>query len=378
MASVLDYYSATMGMRGYAYVNSDSTGGSTPIEKGEVIHLSADYASTEADNRYHIIFPVNGWLNKSYVQGITPVYKTVTDSCTAPTSVTLNTSTKVLTISGGKGGDQNTFKGYGISWRDKPINGSYGGWASDVVVNSSSTTVTYTVSAPAGYVRQFRVRTLGSAGSSYYSAYVTCGTTLTGNTAPKSPSVVFPVSGGTCYSATPIVKVNCPADPDGDEMALCRKVDSGDWEPLGTVSGDYVLDTLPALSNGSHTIQYKLLDIYGATSATISITVTKLALSWTREIVPGTVISNKEVSHQADISQMLDVLNAQCAWYGKASVTLTGTLGRFGDWKAQMEQMLEAIKANAAAAGKAMEYDAVPSYPAASVINTIRTQLTAF
>lgn len=161
-------------------------------------------------------------------------------------------------------------------------------------------------------------------------------------------------------------------------MTLCRKMDSGDWEPLGTINGNYVLDALPTLSDGSHTIQYKLLDIYGATSATISLAVTKKALAWTRSIAPGTVISNKEVSHQTDISQMLDVLNAQCAWYGKTSVTLTGTLGRFGDWKAQMEQMLSAIKANADAAGKTMKYDGVPSYPTASVINTIRTQLQAF
>lgn len=378
MASVLDYYKATTGMRCYVYVNADSSGGSSPLEKGTEIHIAADYASTEAYNRYHVIYPVVGWLHKDYIQDITPVYKTVTDSCTAPTSVTLNTSTKVLTISGGRGGDLNSFQGYGISWRDKPINGSYGSWTSDVVVNSSNTTVTYTVSAPAGYVRQFRVRTLGSAGSSYYSGYVTCGTTLTGNTAPQTPSVVFPADGATCYSATPVVKVNCPADPDGDEMSLCRKVDSGDWEPLGTVSGDHVLDTLPALSNGSHTIQYKLLDIYGATSATISITVTKLALAWTREIAPGTVISNKDVSHRADINQLLDVLNVQNAWHGRPETALEGVVGRFGDWKAQMEQLQSEIRSNGEKAGKTMEYGEAPSYPTASVIDEIRTHLMNF
>ena len=201
---------------------------------------------------------------------------------------------------------------------------------------------------------------------------------MSGNTAPNAPTVIYPQSGASTYSATPVVRVYCPADPDADEMSLVRKVDSGAWEPLGTLNGDYVLDVLPALGDGNHTIHYKLLDKHGAESAAVSVTVTKLALTWTRTIATGTVISNKEISHQADIRQMLDVLNVQCAWYGNSSIMLAGTLGRFGDWKAQMEQMQNAIEANAEAAGLTVEFEAVPSYPAAKVINDIRMQLSMF
>lgn len=376
MAQVITSYSAKMASTGYIYASPDIYSSHVQYDVGTALTLPADYASRMSGEFYPVSAP-SGWVLYYEIGSITPNYKTVTDACTAPTSVTL--SGKVLTIKGGAGGDLNTFSGYGISWRDAAIGTtSYGSWTSDVTVSSSNATVTYNVTAPSGYVRQFRVRTLGSAGSSYYSAYVTCGTTLTGNTAPSKPSIVFPASGKYTYCATPVVKVSCPADPEGDTMTLYRKVDSGSWTSIGTLTSGNKLDTLPTLSTGNHTIYYKLADSYGLESSSVSISVTKVALTWTRTIATGTVISNEKVSHKADITQMVTVLNAQCGWYGNNTITLPGTVGRFGDWKAQMEQMETAIKANATTAGKTVSFDTVPSYPTASVINAIRTRLTAF
>lgn len=380
MAQVILHYRGVTNYRGYIYYTSDSLSGGVQYEKGTEVLFPVDYLEREEHERYPVFSPIEGWMNKAFFDSIDPVYGVGTDVCTPPESVTLNTSTKVLTITGGAGGEQNDFTGYGISWRDG-LAGTldYGEWTADVVISATEPQATYAVAAPAaGYVREFRVRTMGSAGSEYYSSYVVCGTLLSGNTAPNAPTIIYPQSGASTYSAAPVVKVYCPADPDADKMSLVRKVDSGAWEPLGTLNGDYVLDVLPALGDGNHTIHYKLMDSYGAESASISIEVTKLALTWTRTIATGTVISSKEVSHQADIRQMLNVLNVQRAWYGNGAVTLAGTIGRFGDWKAQMEQMQAAIEANAEAAGLTVAFDAVPGYPAAKVINAIRTQLATF
>lgn len=375
MAKVITSYSAKLASRGYIYSSPDINSSRTQYEAGTALTLPGNYAERMVDIFYPVDAPY-GWVQWHIVGDINPNYTTTTDACTPPTSVTLSGNT--LTITGGAGGDLNTFQGYGISWRDKPIGGSYGGWTADVVVNSTNTTVTYGVSVPSGCVREFRVRTLGSAGASYYSGYVTCPTTLTGNTAPSKPSIVFPASGKSTYCATPIVKVSCPSDPEGDTMTLYRKIDSGNWSSIGTLKSGNKLDTLPSLSTGSHTIYYKLADSHGLESGSVSITVTKVALTWTRTIATGTVISNEKVSHKADINQMLTVLNAQRGWYGNSTVALPGTVGRFSDWKTQMEQMETAIKANATTAGKTVTFATVPSYPTASVINAIRTQLTAF
>lgn len=377
MARVVSNYSAVLTNTSYIFDRPSADGDKTQYDYGQELVLPADYGSRETDGFYPVIYPESGWVYFHVVGSITPNYTTVTDPCTAPTSVTL--SGKTLTISGGAGGDLNTFQGYHVSWRDANIGTtSYGSWSSDVTVSSSNTTVTYAVSAPAGKVRQFRARTIGSAGSSYYSSYVTCGTTLAGNTAPRNPSIVFPTSGKSTHSATPVVKVNCPADPEGNTMTLYRKVDNGSWTSIGTLTSGDKLDILPSLSNGSHTIYYKLADSYGLESGTVSVAITKLALTWTRAIATGTVISNNTISHKADITQMLNVLNTQCGWYGKSTVALTGTLGRFGDWKAQMQQFESAIKTNATAVGKTISFGTVPGYPTASVINEIRTQLLAF
>lgn len=375
MAQVINSYSATMSQTGYIYSSPDENSSKTKYEAGTALTLPANYASRETNGFYPVNAP-SGWIYFYILGNIKPNYTTTTDACTPPNSITLSGNT--LTITGGNGGDLNTFTGYGISWRDKPIGGNYGSWTFDVVVNSNNTTVTYGVSVPSGCVREFRVRTLGSAGASYYSGYVTCPTTLTGNTAPYAPDIVSPTNGKTTYSGTPVVKVNCPADPEGNTMTLYRKIDSGSWASVGTLASGTKLDTLPLLSDGSHTIYYKLADSHGLESGTVSVTFTKTALTWTRPIATGTVISNEKVSHKADINQMLTVLNAQRGWYGNSAIALSGTLGRFSDWKVQMEQLEAAIEANATTAGQTVTFSTVPAYPTASVINAIRAKLIEF
>lgn len=370
------YYKTTANNTCYATQYSDNSGAQIKIDNGEVINLMPNYKETAENGHWRLYSHNSYWLHNSYIsRDITPVY--ATDKCTAPTSITLDVNTKILTISGGAGGDLNDFTGYRVRWRDALIGEEFGGtWSESVVVASTNTTATYEVTAPPGYVRQFAARTIGSAGSEYYSNYVICSTTLTGNTAPSTPSIIFPTNGKTTYSTTPVIGVNCPADVDGDTMSLYRKIDSESWESIGTLISGNQFDALPSLSTGEHTVYYKLADDYEE-SESVSVMFTVSELEWTRTISTGTVISNKNISHKADIDQMLTVLNTQCEWYGNSPIEFIGTLGRFGDWKAQMEQMEAAISSNVTTAGKTVTFDTVPSYPTASVINEIRAQLTA-
>lgn len=371
MAQVVTNYSAKFTSTGYIYASPDIYSSHTQYDVGTPITLPADYASRMEGEFYPVDAPY-GWVLYYEIGGITPNYTTVTDPCTAPTSVTLNTSTKVLTIKGGAGGDLNTFSGYGISWRDRKAGSStWGSWTSDTVVNSTSTTVTYTVTAPAGYERQFRARTRGSAGSSYYSAYVTCSTTLLGNTAPGTPTLRLPAANATSRSQTPVMVLNVPADADGDTMTLKRQIDSGSWVSVKTIKKGAAYDQLPTLAAGSHTVRYKLADAYAEGSAA-SRTFTVSPATWGRTIATGTVISNKTVSHVADINELLTVVNAQRAFYGLTAITLPGTVGRFGDWQNQMQQLLTAINASRTAAGQGTVSLTVPAYPTASVFNSLR------
>lgn len=160
MAKIL-YYTATMGLRGYVFVNPDSTGGSTPLEKRAEFHLAADYAETEQFNRYHVIWPVEGWLNKGYAQNIQPVYSDEPEEGTPPSKIVLNPATLTLTVAGGSG------TGYQIQYRERSINNyTYTEWRYQQNVNGVGN-ATISVSVNPGMARQFRARTVGEVNSQW-------------------------------------------------------------------------------------------------------------------------------------------------------------------------------------------------------------------
>lgn len=375
MAQVVDYYSATAGGGSamYYWPSADAASGGTRIYSGTAIRLASDYASTASNSRYRMISP-SGWINWTYVQNITAVYKTVTDACTAPTSVTINTATKVMSIAGGGGGDLNDFSAFGISWRERAINSSsWGGWSGDTDVTSRTVSVT----ANSGMVRQYRVRTKGSAGSSYYSSYVVCNTLVNGNTAAGTPAVLAPLSGMTTHSKVIAVQIECPAEPDGDTMTLQRSMNGNAWADVVSVAatGGITYDLL-SLYDGTHTVKYRLVDANGEYGGEDVITFTYESRSWNRTISSGDVIANKKISFVADIQEMLERVNVQRTFYGLTAATLPGTPGRIGDWGKQLLAMQEAINETREKIGR-MGYDfATPSsWPSAAEINQLRTAI---
>lgn len=374
MAQVIDYYTSSMNSRWYIYPDAYTMEGGVQYEAGTSLRLPANYGERETNGRYPVTSPMSGWLNFTYFNAITPVYKTITDACTAPTNVTINTSTKVMTITGGAGGDLNTFEGFGIQWRERDITGTtWGSWSTETV--TASRTVSVTVNA--GKVRQYRVRTRGSAGSSYYSAYVNCATLLSGNTAAAAPTILLPAAEAVTASQTPVVVVSCSADNEGDQMTLQRKIDSGSYAAVTTVggSGGTVYDKLPTLANGRHTITYRVVDVNGGTSGEKSVAIVVGRAAWARTIASGTIIANATISHVADINELLNAVNVQRMYYGLATIKLPGTVGRFVDWGRQMDALLKGTNECLAAAGQPVTASDVSDvWPNAATINTIRNQ----
>lgn len=158
MAKKILYYTAKTGMRCYIFVNADTTGGSKQYERNVALHLTADYAETEQFNRYRVTVPMEGWINKGYVQNIQPVYEDVPDAPTvneAPASVVLDPAALTLSIAGGTGAE------YVIQYRERDIDKlSYTAWQT---LQSASPVggVTVNVTVSQGKARQYRACTSG-------------------------------------------------------------------------------------------------------------------------------------------------------------------------------------------------------------------------
>lgn len=375
MAKVVESYRAVMTNTGYIFEQPDPSSDKTQYPHGTVLTLSPNYVEKETNGYYKVRAPESGWISYQIVGDITPNYTTSTDACTAPDSLTV--SGKVLTINGGAGGDLNTLTGFGVSWRERAVNGTeWGAWSADTVVTSRSVDV----SANAGKVRQYRARTMGSAGATYYSGYTICQTLVSGNTAAKTPTIVLPRKNAMTISKTPVVVVNCPEDADGDSMVLKRRVDSGDWADIATVAGGggTVYDKLPSQTNGVHMVTYRLVDENGAGSDMVNLNIVFSAAEWSRMITAGDVISNETISHVEDIDEMLYAVNIQRLYYDLPTIELPGGVGLFKDWGKQMRAMFDAVNACLVAAGRsAATNDMSADWPNAAMINAIRTKVVS-
>jgi len=178
MAKTVRYYTAVTTNRGYILYQPDGNTGGVQYERGTVIHLAANYNTTMQYSRYRVISPMDGWINWWIVGSITPVYDTTVDACYPPTKVVLNIPALTLNISGGKGGDLNAMTGYQIQWRERSIsNLNYAEWSTSQTVKSSGI-ASITVTVNPGKARQYRVRTIGKAGTQYYSKWVECAAEL--------------------------------------------------------------------------------------------------------------------------------------------------------------------------------------------------------
>ena len=375
MAQIVDYYKgeAQGGATFYRYLKADNTSTAVRIYNGDNLTLPADYRDHSKNGMYRIIYPDSRdcrWMYKYNIGSLEPVYKTITDPCTPPDELALEG--KTLVITGGAGGDLNDLTGFGLSFRDRQIGSdSWGEWSEETL----SPDRTVEVSASPGAVRQFRVRTQGTAGEEYYSDYVVLSSLLNGNSASGTPVVELPVPGCVACCHTPAAKVVCPPDPDGDAITVMRSIDGGEWTAVETIpgAGGWIFDRMPYLHDGPHTVAYRAMDANGAASESDCVTFTIDTVTWRRAIAPGTVIANEHLSHRDDLEEMLLVVNRLRAFYGLEPVAWPAEPGRFSDWQGLMRFLFRALDdTRTIALQPIIEWPEIPSWPSAHIINAIR------
>lgn len=143
-------------------------------------------------NTYNSYAPPDKTLNWSWTLTKINLYT----ACTAPTSFTLSPELYedgvTLTWSGAKGGTNNSITGYEVQWRRRSAENVWGDWLTSAITTSG--TVTSPSGVDWGGAVQYRVRTKGSAGSSYYSDW------KVSNVAEKVNPVAH-IHNGTAYES---------------------------------------------------------------------------------------------------------------------------------------------------------------------------------
>jgi len=375
MAQVLDHYKGTVtgGVTIYYYEKPDSSSRAVRILSGTQVKLPLSFRM-EKQNGFVPLLSPEGWMYEYNLTDFELGTVTVPDVCIAPESVTLDAQTGTLTITGGYGIGENEMIGRGLSWRERAINGTeWTEWTADTVVNAPTVSVTVN----SGMVRQFRVRILGVLGEAYHSSYTLCPDLLVGNNPACVPVVLLPEDGAVTRCMIPRVILYCSPDPDGDTMTLQRSVDGGNWSRALSVAaaGGRLVDRLPVLANGDHTIAYRLLDANGGLSGEVSLNLTVQTHTWARAVTAGAVIASRDVSHQEEMQGLVTAVNQQRTYYGLPPMQLPGEIGRFADWQSQLQAMQAAVnESRAVAAQTAYAFAEVPVYPLGTVETQIRAQ----
>ena len=118
-----------------------------------------------------------------------------TTAVTAPTTVSVSpaiaeSGTATLSWSGAAHGANNTINAYQIWYQDSANGTTWGDWVQLTVLGSTATSSNTSVSTPAtrGHFRRFRIRTQGTAGSSFFSGYSVTSNTVRRNTLPTAPT----------------------------------------------------------------------------------------------------------------------------------------------------------------------------------------------
>ena len=170
---------------GYMSTSIDGTSGSVTIDLSKCTN---SYKSTAAIIAVLIETETSGKnANGNGIAGTAPVVNTSYEApaftlihytaCGAPTSpaVSQTLSRGAVTLSWGAGsaGTNNSVTGYDVERRESSDGSSWGSWATVSGSPVTGTSLDVTPPGTVGNYYQYRVRTRGSAGSDYYSGWVT-------------------------------------------------------------------------------------------------------------------------------------------------------------------------------------------------------------
>ena len=219
-----------------------SADGSFSIPRGGTIGNFTPYNKVlDANTTYYLYFFVKSqnYCLREVTGNISMSYDIGYSKCTAPTSLSVSpsimepNSSFEVSWSGAKGGINNSITNYDIYYKigSAPSTSSYTGYKS-FPTSSSSGRVTFTLPADAtrGSKLYFQIKTIGSAGSTYYSNY-NAFTSGVVNSIPSTPSLSvlskpLPSKGGTVKLSVSNLK-----DADGQTLTVQyrSKAKSGTW-----------------------------------------------------------------------------------------------------------------------------------------------------
>jgi hypothetical protein len=124
------------------------------------------------------------------------IYCNIT-ACLEPSTFALNTvvaeNSVTLSWNGAAGGAGNAITGYEIQFSDSNDNSTWGDWNTLITLSATATSGMISTSPPTtrGDYRRFQIRTLGSAGSSYYSGWRISANSVRKNILPTPPTILI-------------------------------------------------------------------------------------------------------------------------------------------------------------------------------------------
>lgn len=223
---------------------------------------------------------------------ITVVWTYTTTKCSAPTSVTVPVSSTTGSVdvswSGASGGTGNAITGYIFQARDSTDGGeTYGSWSQVKTVSSTSSSGTASLPMPTvlGALRQFRVQTIGNAGSSYYSDWTNAYGPCIRTALAQAPNSV--IVSNTTPTVGETITVSWTGAVAGEDdtisgYAVWRGTEEdGEYESIGVVSTSATSGSMTTTSSDTfgETYYYRVQTLSGTSAAYDSAVSTVFAMA---------------------------------------------------------------------------------------------------
>ena len=280
-----------------------------------------------------------------------------------------------LTWTAGTDADGN-LSGYEIGYSISSNGSTWGNWT---VLANVGGILTYnhapsTSVLPGGSYIKYRIRSKDNL--NVYSSSYRESSAVMKNSPSSAPVIVVPaVANAVIDSLTPALKINYANDPDGQSQRLrIQAIKDGTtrWNTeivVGKNAGTAVVRMgLP--ENGVYEIHAWIYDGF-IDSEIATCTINASAAAWNRQITTGTVIANTNISHQADITEIIEKANHVRAYYGLEAFEETGN-GYFARWKPIMDDIAAKLLEAYAVVGETKAWEGASIYPSAATVNAVR------
>lgn len=326
-------------------------------------------------------------FDSDYVELPYKVYRKLYTNLSAPIIPSVpNVAEGAFTLSwsGVSNGSNNNVSSYEIQYKNSLDGGStWSSWQVLTTVSSASSSGSYSVpvNSVRGSYRIYRIRALGTAGSSWYSIFTECNAVKT-NLVPTLPVITYPKNNATLFGNSVYVGITLSSEPESQTQKIVFQYlrDSTVLVTNETTSYPtsglkiFRTNSIDSITTGSGVVlKIKSIDALGGESEIAQINLTKSAFAWTRAISTGTLIGN----HIADINDMVSKVNVLRQYCGLSTLTLSTPVGYFSNWYSQMVQ----IRTSLAEVYQAFQLtvptwiNSTTKYPNAAIFNQIKTAI---